>query len=183
MGPTAQMTEEDIDAVFAVNVKVPFVLVAELASPPGRTVQHRPGEQALLPAQNRPVRVSVVAGCAGRSGPDTTTRWTNPRGLSICSNRRDRTTNVSLARSSATAEDRTSRANVRPFDGDQRSFGSDRSDDADHVALWVAEAGNLPDTWEFSHGEQDACAGSNRLIQHQTRVSDLDVDRHQRVGV
>jgi NAD(P)-dependent dehydrogenase (short-subunit alcohol dehydrogenase family) len=31
MGPTPQMTEADIDAVFAVNVKVPFILVAELA--------------------------------------------------------------------------------------------------------------------------------------------------------
>ena len=31
MGPTASMAEDDIDAVFAVNVKVPFVLVGELA--------------------------------------------------------------------------------------------------------------------------------------------------------
>jgi NAD(P)-dependent dehydrogenase (short-subunit alcohol dehydrogenase family) len=30
-GPTPDMTEEDIDTVLAVNVKVPFVLVAELA--------------------------------------------------------------------------------------------------------------------------------------------------------
>jgi NAD(P)-dependent dehydrogenase (short-subunit alcohol dehydrogenase family) len=30
-GPTAAMTEDDIDAVFAINVKVPFVLVGELA--------------------------------------------------------------------------------------------------------------------------------------------------------
>ena len=30
-GPTAAMTEGDIDAVFAINVKVPFVLVGELA--------------------------------------------------------------------------------------------------------------------------------------------------------
>jgi NAD(P)-dependent dehydrogenase (short-subunit alcohol dehydrogenase family) len=31
MGPTASIAEDDIDAVFAVNVKVPFVLVGELA--------------------------------------------------------------------------------------------------------------------------------------------------------
>src|ERR1700730_17837422 len=31
MGPTASMAEDDIDAVFAVNVKVPFVLVGERA--------------------------------------------------------------------------------------------------------------------------------------------------------
>ena len=31
MGPTASMAEDDIDAVFAINVKVPFVLVGELA--------------------------------------------------------------------------------------------------------------------------------------------------------
>src|ERR1700758_4197346 len=31
MGPTASMGEGDIDAVFAMNVKVPFVLVGELA--------------------------------------------------------------------------------------------------------------------------------------------------------
>ena len=31
MGPTPSMAEDDIDAVFAVNVKVPFVLVGELA--------------------------------------------------------------------------------------------------------------------------------------------------------
>jgi NAD(P)-dependent dehydrogenase (short-subunit alcohol dehydrogenase family) len=31
MGPTASMAEDDIDAVFAVNIKVPFVLVGELA--------------------------------------------------------------------------------------------------------------------------------------------------------
>jgi len=30
-GPTASMAEDDIDAVFAINVKVPFVLVGELA--------------------------------------------------------------------------------------------------------------------------------------------------------
>ena len=30
-GPTAAMTEDDIDAVFAINVKVPFALVGELA--------------------------------------------------------------------------------------------------------------------------------------------------------
>ena len=30
-GPTAAMTEDDIDAAFAINVKVPFVLVGELA--------------------------------------------------------------------------------------------------------------------------------------------------------
>ena len=31
MGPTASMAEDDIDAAFAINVKVPFVLVGELA--------------------------------------------------------------------------------------------------------------------------------------------------------
>jgi NAD(P)-dependent dehydrogenase (short-subunit alcohol dehydrogenase family) len=31
MGPTSAFSEEDVDAVLAVNVKVPFVLVAELA--------------------------------------------------------------------------------------------------------------------------------------------------------
>jgi NAD(P)-dependent dehydrogenase (short-subunit alcohol dehydrogenase family) len=31
MGPTPSMAEDDIDAVFAINVKVPFVLVGELA--------------------------------------------------------------------------------------------------------------------------------------------------------
>ena len=31
MGPTASMAEDDIDAVFAINVKVPFVLAGELA--------------------------------------------------------------------------------------------------------------------------------------------------------
>jgi NAD(P)-dependent dehydrogenase (short-subunit alcohol dehydrogenase family) len=31
MGPTASMAEDDIDGVFAINVKVPFVLVGELA--------------------------------------------------------------------------------------------------------------------------------------------------------
>ena len=31
MGPTASMAEDDIDFVFAINVKVPFVLVGELA--------------------------------------------------------------------------------------------------------------------------------------------------------
>ena len=31
MGPTRKLAKEDIDAAFAVNVKVPFVLVAELA--------------------------------------------------------------------------------------------------------------------------------------------------------
>ena len=31
MGPTASMAEDDIDAVFAINVKAPFVLVGELA--------------------------------------------------------------------------------------------------------------------------------------------------------
>jgi NAD(P)-dependent dehydrogenase (short-subunit alcohol dehydrogenase family) len=31
MGPTAAMAEDDIDAVFAINVEVPFLLTAELA--------------------------------------------------------------------------------------------------------------------------------------------------------
>lgn len=31
MGPTASMAEDEIDAAFAINVKVPFVLVSELA--------------------------------------------------------------------------------------------------------------------------------------------------------
>ena len=30
MGPTRKLAKEDIDDAFAVNVKVPFVLVAEL---------------------------------------------------------------------------------------------------------------------------------------------------------
>ena len=41
MGPTASMAEDAIDAVFAINVKVPFVLVGELARPGGRLHQTR----------------------------------------------------------------------------------------------------------------------------------------------
>jgi NAD(P)-dependent dehydrogenase (short-subunit alcohol dehydrogenase family) len=33
IGPTPKKGEEDIDAAFAVNVNVPFVLVSELAPP------------------------------------------------------------------------------------------------------------------------------------------------------
>ena len=75
MGPTPSMAEDDIDAAFAVNVKVPFVLVGELAP-----AMARRGKGAI-------VNVGTMAAEFGMPG---TSLYGPVRPHSSCSPRRGR---------------------------------------------------------------------------------------------